>query len=93
MLSMGNQKIEDWLETLPAGDPLTEEEARLSTPYSDLETWARIIQGQLDSGTSRFRGPPGLLEAMENLLSSTTAQEMTSRLLEQTTLTGKIKGG
>ena len=53
---------EQTLSELPEGEPMTDEEAQISTPYSDLAAWERIIERQLLSGTSRFRGPPGLLE-------------------------------
>lgn len=59
------QSIEEWLKTLPIdGSPWTEEEGKLSTPYSDTETWSRIIQWQLESGRSIYRGPPGLWEKL-----------------------------
>ena len=69
------------------------EELRMSTPYSDKEAWAQMLMGQLLQGTSRLQGPPGLLEEMQSLLSSTTVQEMTSRCLEGTTLIVKTKAG
>ena len=59
----------------------TEEEIRMSTPYSDVEAWKKILIGQLASGTTRFRGPPGLLEQMESLWSSSTEQERISLYL------------
>lgn len=69
------------------------EELMMSTDYSDKEAWAQMLMGQLLQGTSRLRGPPGLLEEMQSLLSASTVQEMTSRCLEGTTLIPKIKGG
>jgi hypothetical protein len=69
------------------------EELEMSTEYTDTEAWAQMLMGQLLSGTSRLQGPPGLLEEMQSLLSSTTVQEMTSRCLEGTTLTAKTKVG
>ena len=69
------------------------EELMMSTEYSDKEAWERMLMAQLLLGKSSLQGPPGLLEEMKNLLSSTTVQEMTSRLLEGTTLTGKTTAG
>ena len=57
-------------------DMSTEEEVRMSTPYSDVKTWRRILISQLLSGESRFRGPPGLLDKLAARLSSTTGQEI-----------------
>lgn len=71
----------------------TEEEAILSTPYSEREEWANILMWELVSGRSRFRGPPGLLAEMESLLSSTTVQEMTSLLLTHPIAIEKTKDG
>ena len=59
----------------------TQEEAELSTPYSDLETWERIVLGQLLSGKSRYRGAPGLWERMKIQTSSLTEPEKTSLYL------------
>ena len=56
-------------------DMSTEEENRMSTPYSDVTTWRRILIQQLRLGESRFRGPPGLLEKIAARLSFTTRRE------------------
>ena len=71
----------------------TQEEIRISTPYSDIEAWERILMEQLVLGTSRFQGPPGLLAEMERLLASSTVQEMTSRLLTGEPLRAKTTVG
>jgi hypothetical protein len=71
----------------------TQEESVLSTPYSEKEAWERILMEQLVLGTSRFQGPPGLLEEMERLLASSTVQEMTSRLLTGEPLRGRTMAG
>lgn len=71
----------------------TEEESRLSTPYSERAVWERILMEQLVLGSSRFQGPPGLLEEMEHLLASSTVQEMTSRLLTGEPLRAKTQAG
>ena len=86
--------IQEFLQSLPqTGEVWTEEEAKMSTPYSDVETWTYILAGERMSGRSRYRGPPGLLTQVENLLSSTTAPEMISMLLERTIPIEKIKAG
>lgn len=54
---------------------MTEEEAKLSTMYSDVETWSRVLHGQFKSGTFLFRGPPGLWEKIAVQYGSTTAPE------------------
>ena len=56
-------------------DMSTEEENRMSTPYSDATTWRRILIQQLRLGESRFRGPPGLLEKIVARLSFTMGRE------------------
>ena len=56
-------------------DMSTEEENRMSTPYSDVTTWRRILIQQLRLGESRFRGPLGLLEKIAARLSSTTGRK------------------
>ena len=76
-----------------AAHTLTKEELRISTPYSETEAWERILMEQLVLGTSRFQGPPGLLEEMERLLASSTVQEMTSRLLTGEPLRAKTQAG
>ena len=68
--------IQEFLQSLPMTDEVwTEEEAKMSTPYSDVATWRRILIQQLRSGESRFCGPPGLLEEMAARLSCTKGQE------------------
>ena len=74
-------------------DMTGEEEFKMSTPYSDRAAWAQILMGQLLCGESSLTGPPGLLEQMKNLLSSSTEQEMMSRLLTHSILDEKTKDG
>ncbi len=74
-------------------DWTTAEEATMSTPHSDLETWVYILGGQLMSGRLRYQGPPGLLTWLETLRSSITEQEMISMLLERTIPIEKITAG
>lgn len=57
---------------VPHEDMTTEEEIMLSAPYSDAESWERMIEAQLLRGISRFRGPPGLWEVVAARLSSST---------------------
>ena len=70
------------LSKLPATagheDMTSQDELKLSTPYSNVQLWAKIVLGQLLSGKSHLRGPPGLWELMESRLSSFTAREKTS---------------
>ena len=62
---------------LPDDEPRwTAEEIRMSTPYSDLRTWRRILICQLRWGESRFQGPPGLLEKLTSRLSFPTAKTL-----------------
>lgn len=72
-------------------DPMTTEELRYSTPYSERETWAQMIMGELligrQLGTSHLKGPPGFWAEIESLLASTTLQEMRERFLEGSRLT------
>jgi hypothetical protein len=56
----------------PHEDLSTVEEVMLSAPYSDVESWEKILALRIRQGTSRFRGPPGLLEKMAARLSSST---------------------
>ena len=78
---------------LPMDELKTEEEVRMSTPHSDRQAWRAILLGELQLGISRFQGPPGLLEEMENLLSSSTEQEITSMLLTHSIPIAKTKAG
>lgn len=57
---------------LPA---VTWEEWFLTVPYNDRFLWRKTLALQLRSGKYRFRGPPGLLERMERLLSFITARK------------------
>lgn len=78
------ESLEQLLAALPDpdGPPWTAEETQLSTPYSDRETWARVLMWQLVAGESRYRGPPGLRDEMAQLLAATGSDEMRDRLLE-----------
>ena len=55
---------------MPHEDMSAMEEIELSTPYSDVESWERVIEGQIEWGTSRFRGPPGLWKKVAARLAS-----------------------
>jgi len=52
---------------------MTQKELLLATPYDDRASWRRLLASQLRWGTCYFRGPPGLLERMERLLSKNRA--------------------
>jgi len=65
-------EFEAEMATWPS-EPWTAEECLLSTPYSERATWRRILARQIRLGTSRFQGPPGLLDKMVRRLSSFTA--------------------
>ena len=60
--------------------PWTAEEIRMSTPYSDVRTWRRILICQLRWGESRFQGPPGLLEKLTSRLSFSIAPRLDGAL-------------
>ena len=72
---------------IPPADPnepaWTAEEIRMSTPYSDVKTWRRILICQLRWGESRFQGPPGLLEKLASRLCSSKALKATSHTSTQ----------
>ena len=55
--------------------PWTAEEIRMSTPYSDVRTWRRILICQLRWQESRFQGPPDLLEKLASRLCSPMASK------------------
>ena len=59
-------------EPIPHEDMTTIEEIQLSAPYSDVASWEKIIEYQIQMGRSRFRGPPGLWEKVAARLSSST---------------------
>ena len=66
---------------LPDDEPKwTAEEIRMSTPYSDLRTWRRILICQLRWGESRFQGPPGLLEKLTSRLGFSIAPRLDGAL-------------
>lgn len=56
---------------------ITSEEISLSTLYSDRRAWIRVLAGQIRSGRSDLRGPPGLLDKMVARLSSSKARQTT----------------
>ena len=43
----------------------TEEEGPLSTPYSYVRSWERILEGQYIAGRGTFNGPPGMKEKVK----------------------------
>ena len=59
-------------------DMTHQDELKMSTPFSDLQTWGRIVVGQLILGRCALRGPPGLWEKIESRLSFCTEQEKSS---------------
>ena len=70
---------QEFLQSLPETNEVwTQDELKMSTPYSDVDAWARIVLGQLLPGRSILRGPPGLWEKIESRLSYLTKQEKTS---------------
>lgn len=80
--------LEEFLNSpLDDDDPMTVEEIRYSTPYSDRESWALLIMGELVDGrnreVSRFKGPPGMWAEMESLLASTSRKEMEERVMKR----------
>ena len=82
------------LKTLPEiTDVLTEEEAKMSTPYSDVLTWSRIIFGMLLSGKSFLRGPPGMWEKMEIRMASLSAEEKSLMYFDRDMLNDWIRDG
>lgn len=71
---------ECWVPDLPDNEPpWTAEEIRMSTPYSDVRTWRRILICQLRWGESCFQGPPGLLTKLAGRVSSSKTLQGTSQ--------------
>lgn len=60
----------------------TEEEGKMSTPYSDVEAWQRLLMYELVLVRSMFNGPPGLRDKMQALLDATGLDVMRERLLD-----------
>jgi hypothetical protein len=86
--------ILEFLKTLPeATEVWTEEEGRMSTPYSDALTWSRIIFGVLLSGKSFLRGPPGMWEKMEIRMASLSAEEKSLMYFDRDMLDDWIRAG
>ena len=56
-------------------DMTHQDELKMSTPFSDVKAWERIILHQFKSGKRVLRGPPGLWERMAAQWSSTTGRE------------------
>ncbi len=74
------EELEQWLQSLPVGEPMTSEEIAMSTPYSDVGAWERMLEHQLlwMDNKSFLKGPPGLLEKVAARLSATTTPPTTS---------------
>jgi len=65
--------IQEFLNSLPEStETWTDDEAKMSTPFSNVAAWERIILYQFTSGKRILRGPPGLWEKMAAQWSSTT---------------------
>ena len=86
--------IQEFLNSLPEStETWKDDEAMMSTPFSDVATWGRIVVGQLLSGKSFLRGPPGMWEKMEHRLSFVTEPEKTSLYFNSDMLDAWIKAG
>jgi hypothetical protein len=59
-------------------DMTHQDELKMSTPFSEVATWERLVLGQLLTGRSFLRGPPGMWEKFEPQIAAMTAQEKTS---------------
>ncbi len=59
-------------------DMTHQDELKMSTPFSDVATWERIVLGQLLTGRSFLKGPPGMWEKFEPMVASMTQEEKTS---------------
>lgn len=69
--------ILEFLKTLPeATEVWTEDELKMSTPFSDVAAWEKIILHQFELGKQFLRGPPGLWETMALQWSSTTGRKI-----------------
>ncbi len=75
------EELEQWLDSLPQGEPMTSEEIAMSTPYSDVQAWERMLEHQLlwMDNKSFLKGPPGLLEKVAARLSANRAPAPTSK--------------
>lgn len=67
----------NWNPTEGERQPHQPEELRMWTDYSDRRTWIRFLRVQMETGSSRLQGPPGLRERMERLYAYITAQKTT----------------
>jgi hypothetical protein len=86
--------ILEFLKTLPeATEVWTEEEFKISMPFSDVQTWSRIVFGLLLSGNSFVRGPPGMWEKMEVRMVSLSAQDKTLMYSDRDMLDNWIRAG
>lgn len=74
--------LEDFLRQLEVpddGDFSTEEEVRLSTPYSNTRAWIRMLRVEVVMGKTRLTGPPGLRARIERKYRGMTILEYTSK--------------
>ncbi len=81
------QELEDWLASLPEGEPLTSEEIAMSTPYSDVQAWERMLTYQIlwMDNKSFLKGPPGLLDKVAAKLAAATTAYPNSKQLSSKT--------
>lgn len=59
-------------------DMTHQDELKMSTPFSDVAAWEKLIEYQLRSGRFVLRGPPGLWEKLAAQHASITGREMIS---------------
>ena len=60
-MGVDSSEVREVSSALPDDEPAwTEEEAKLSAPYSYIRTWERLLEGQHLSGRTKFNGPSGM---------------------------------
>lgn len=64
-------------------DMTTDDEARISTPYSDRATWAKVLMHQQLADRGNLQGPPGLREKVVSMLAPLTERERTDLYFNQ----------
>lgn len=70
--------------------PWTEEEARLSCPYSYVRSWERILEGQYLTGRNSFIGPPGMREKVITQIEAEGIEVARERFLNDIMANGEL---